>query len=213
LTIARNALAAAGPRISDLHGFVFQGALGRLIADHMMLLIRRLPHLDMQDASTAVGATVGLIASCMVEALRLNHGAADAHDAEIRNRVSHYIDEHLDVAGLTTKMICDELGLSRSVLYRAFTPLAGVADYIRARRLEAVHVLLEDAKIDLKISGMARDVGFTSEPHFSRAFKQRYGYSPRQARPANAMELADLAAVVDSHTGPDIFRAWLARLA
>jgi AraC-like DNA-binding protein len=212
LTIARAHIAAHVPRVADLHGFVFNGVAGRLIADHIMMLMRRLPHLTMDHAPAIIRATNGLLASCVTEAQRLEQDDVSARDIEIRNRVGNYIDRNLDMPGLTAEKICDDLGLSRSVLYRAFEPLAGVADYIRARRLEAAHIALENPQSDLKISGTARDVGFPSEAHFSRAFKQRYGYSPRHARPKDAAELDDLTAIVDSTTAPDIFKTWIARL-
>jgi AraC-like DNA-binding protein len=212
VNLSRAPIVAAVPPGANLHGLIFQEAAGRLIADHLMLLVRRLPQMQIEELPSVVKATVGLFASCISEALRQQETEGQDRDIRIRNRVGHYIDQNLRAPDLAPEKICDDLGLSRSVLYRAFEPVAGVADYIRARRLEAVHVLLEDAAVDRNISVIARDFGFSNEAHFSRTFRQRYGYSPRFARSDKASRIDDLARLVDSHSSPDVYRAWLEQI-
>jgi AraC-like DNA-binding protein len=212
VNLGRAPIVAAAPPGADLHGLIFQEAAGRLVADHLMLLVRRLPHMQVEEVPSVVKATVGLFTSCITEALRLQETEGQDRDSRVRRRVGHYIDQNLGAPNLSPEKICDDLGMSRSVLYRAFEPLAGVADYIRTRRLEAVHVLLEDAAVERHISGIARDFGFSNEAHFSRTFRQRYGYSPRHARTDKADRIDELARLVDSRSGPDVYRTWLAQI-
>jgi AraC-like DNA-binding protein len=212
LTIARAAMTPALALGVNLHGVMFQGPVARVLADHMMLLVRQLHVMDESEGPTVVRATVGLIAACIAASPELFVSAASPRGEKIRHRVGRYIDQHLDMRDLAPKKICQEVGVSRSNLYRAFAPLGGVADYIRARRLETVHVLLENPTVDRSISAIASDFGFISDAHFSRTFRRRFGYSPRRARNGQLAALHDLAAVVDAHAVPEVFSAWLNKI-
>lgn len=210
LRIARASIVAVAPDI-DLHGFVFQGQTGHILADHFMMLARRLPHTEMAEADAIVDVTCGLIGSCIAAAPERD-ADAPSHDLEVRHRVFRYIDDHLGTRDLTAARICKEVGISRSVLYRAFASLGGIADYLRARRLEAAHAQLEDPAVGRHISHIAGEFGFISDAHFSRSFRKRYGYNPRRAREGHCKGLDDMATMVDGYAGAEIFRAWLRRI-
>ena len=210
LRIARAPIVALAPDI-DLHGFVFHGQTGRILADHFMMLARRLPYTGIDEAAAIVNATCGLIGSCIAAAPQPDAGTP-SHDLEIRQRVFGYIDSHLGTPDLTTARICKDVGISRSVLYRAFAPLGGIADYLRARRLEAAHAQLEDPAVGRQISDIAGEFGFISDAHFSRSFRKRYGYNPRKAREGQPTGWDEMATMVDYYAGVEIFRAWLRKI-
>ncbi|MBR0785937.1 helix-turn-helix domain-containing protein [Bradyrhizobium iriomotense] len=207
LDVERDPIVSAAPDGLDLHGLVLDGAAGRVLADQMALLRRRLPAMDETDAAGAVQTTLGLLRGCFGAATRRGEQGLARRDIGILHRASRFIDQNLGDRDLSVATICREIGVSRSVLYRVFEPLAGVADYIRGRRLEAIHVLLDDADEDRWNAEIAAEFGFVSQAHFSRSFRQRFGYSPRAARDAR---LHDLAAVVEA--GPELFREWIGRL-
>jgi AraC-like DNA-binding protein len=51
------------------------------------------------------------------------------------------------------------------------------------RRLDKIRQILESpAGVAHRISTLAFEYGFKSESHFSRTFRQAFGYSPREAR-------------------------------
>lgn len=101
------------------------------------------------------------------------------------------------------------LGISRSALYRLFEPHGGVSAFIQGRRLDRIHALLAAPKEHRKLSEIAYQHGFASDAHFSTAFRQRFGYSPREAREGAARQrngtLHEAAAAADYHD-------WLRRL-
>jgi AraC-like DNA-binding protein len=209
LRIARAPVVAAAP--IDLHGFTFQGPIGRVLADHMMMMLRRLPVMEDTEVATTVNATLSLIASC-VSSVQVTADDTPARELVARHRVLRYVDDNLGARDLTAATIGRQLGMPRSVIYRAFEPLGGIAQHVRARRLEPVHVLLENPDVDGKIADIAGDFGFASDVHFSRTFRERYGYNPRRTRNGRANGWRELAAAVGTHAGPDVYRAWLKQI-
>ncbi|WP_051439951.1 helix-turn-helix domain-containing protein [Methylobacterium sp. 10] len=75
------------------------------------------------------------------------------------------------------------LNVSRSKLYRAFADGEGIAAEIRDARLGRVHRWLTAASNDrTPINVMKHACGFTDAPGFGKAFKGRFGMSPKDAR-------------------------------
>ena len=92
------------------------------------------------------------------------------------------IDRRLARPGLSPMSLCAYSGLSRSRLYEIFAPIGGVAGFIRERRLAAASSLLVDPACSAMPIG-AIAARFHFEPsEFSRAFRKRYGMSPRTMR-------------------------------
>jgi AraC-like DNA-binding protein len=179
VVVARNAIETAMPEPPAVHGHVLEGAAGRLLAEHLLSLVHHLPAIDEKAASAVIQATVSLIAACFASI-----GAQDAprSAASVRHRARTYINQNLTSQDLSAETIGKKLAIGRSALYRAFAPFGGVQAYLRKRRLEAAHALLVDPKESRSITEIAYAFHFVSIPHFSRAFRNRFGYSPRQAR-------------------------------
>jgi AraC-like DNA-binding protein len=98
-------------------------------------------------------------------------------------RVRRYIDENLSAAAMTADDICRDLLISRSALYRLLEPHGGVAKYIWNQRLSrAFTTLMTPSESHRQISDVAFDWGFKSEAHFSRAFRNAFGLTPRDAQ-------------------------------
>jgi AraC-like DNA-binding protein len=211
LGIARHVMAAAMPRVSDLHGAVLDGAAGRMLADHLLLLVHQLTVMEQEDVPAVVEATVGALAGAVAATAEAREATASA-ELEIRHRIRRYIDRNLASAELTPQRICRELSLSRSAVYRAFGPAIGIAAYIRTRRLEAAHVLMHDPAEHRSIAGVARAFGFVSDAHFSKAFRRRFGYSPGKARLGAASYFHELTSLVGNDEAPAAYVKWTKRI-
>jgi AraC-like DNA-binding protein len=74
------------------------------------------------------------------------------------------------------------VAMSRSKLYRIFEGTGGVARFIQDERLDAARQRLADIGDTTSIRAVAGEVGFLEHSTFSRAFKLRYGCSPREFR-------------------------------
>ena len=86
---------------------------------------------------------------------------------------------------LCVQDIANELGLSRSKLYRKIKALTGNSanEIIRKTRLEKGKELLE--KTDMTIGEICFKVGFASPSYFTKRFKEHTGIIPKDYRLKN----------------------------
>jgi AraC-like DNA-binding protein len=180
--ISRRALAQITPGPPLHHGLIVEGAWGRLLADYLLSFLRQLPEMDAGDASSLTGAFVGVLAAALRAAQPTGDAPVSKTIATARHRVESHIDQNLTSGQLSSEQICEKLALSPSSLYRAFAHAGGITAHIRKRRLEVIHALLNTTTDGLSIGAIARQYGFVSAAHFSRAFRKQFGFSPRAAR-------------------------------
>lgn len=142
------------------------------------------------------------------------HDAAFEHltGVALMERARRYIQTHLDAPDLTPDVMCRALGVSRSRLYQLFEPSGGVAHYIQRRRLLAAHAALSDPVDIRRIIDIAEAVGFNSSANFSRAFSKEFGYSPREARNAEAWLRPVHSNSLAEHEKAGSFEDWLKAL-
>jgi AraC-like DNA-binding protein len=196
--------------INDLHrfhGVVVGSAWGRLIVDYLLSFVRQLPHMSAEDAANLVTSFTGLLTTVM-KAFGQKKLLEGKRSSSVRKRVEHHVNGRLGSDGLTPAQISKDLGISKPSLYRAFAHVGGAAAYVRKRRLETIHALLNGTEGDVAIGQLARRYGFVSAAHFSRAFKKQFGFGPRSARSG---AVAPLATPHD----PDeieLFRQWEEKL-
>lgn len=83
---------------------------------------------------------------------------------------------------LTLAAVAKALATSPRQLQRAYEQFGdrSFRDDLRARRMEVAAALLADPAI--RVSEVARLVGYRQAPHFSRAFRSRHGVSPSAFR-------------------------------
>jgi AraC-like DNA-binding protein len=184
VVVSRAAMARLTPPDRPLHGRLLDGVTGRLLAEHLGALVRHLPEADMSDLPGIERATLALMGTCLERLGEAPPSPAQSALAAnpLRDRVRSYIENHLSAPDLSPARIVQALAISRPTLYRAFAGPEGVAGYIQRRRLEALHILLSHPAETRSLPDLALAFGFSSYTHFSRAFRRRFGYAPRDAR-------------------------------
>lgn len=182
LTVPRAILDRHCPGVENLHGarLTEPGRIG-LLSDHMLSLYRRLPQLTAAEAESTAEATIRLLSACLAPSAERIDRASAAVDRTLLTRARRYIDERIDDPDLTPAAICAAVGVSRSNLYRLFENSGGVARCIQERRLRLGHAALRDPVRRRSVSEVAYACGFRSAAHFSRAFRNLFGYPPREA--------------------------------
>lgn len=196
------------PRAFDaLHGAVLDGetTLGVLLREHLLSMAKIAPRLGAQDGKLVTEAAAALISAGLSTAVSGQAASETELIGSGLQSIQSFIERNLADEALSPEMIMRHFGLSRSVLYRTFEPLGGIADYIRDRRLDRAFLHLASiGKRRGGVSKLAHTNGFASEAAFSRAFRQRFGMNPREA----ILE-SDRLAAAKSHVQDNWLQAWL----
>ena len=97
-----------------------------------------------------------------------------------------HIERNLS-AKLSVQMVCTDLGLVYETYRRQFRLDNGITlhQYIAGRLIQ--HAASELLLTDRTVAEIANGLGFTDEFYFSRFFKQKMEYSPREYRRINAV--------------------------
>jgi AraC-like DNA-binding protein len=200
-TISRRAFGRTGFDPAS-HGVVIDGAWGRLIADFLLSFVQRLEDMRANDGADLTAAFVGLLTTALRARPANGQTAIGRAANSLRERAETHIEQNFASDRLTIRSISRALATSQSNLYRAFANTGGVTAYIRKRRLETIHARLNAGEA-LAIGNIAREYGFKSAAHFSRAFRKQFGFSPRRARLGSIGQ-----PVVEATDEVTLFRQW-----
>jgi AraC-like DNA-binding protein len=135
----------------------------------------------------AAAAKLGEAGSTLLAGTLLDDGDLVGTDAadDMRAHVIEYVRAHLDDLRLSRSAIAAAHHMSARTLDRLFADQPwSVGGLIRHERLEAVRRDLEDPALRHRgVAVLAARWGFFDAAHFSRVFRQHYGYPPSQRRP------------------------------
>ena len=137
------------------------------------------------SSSAAVGdSLVSLVAAGLGTLYGPQRVEASALKTYHLERIRMYIEERLHVPSLTIESVAHQLGMSVSHLHRLFASEShSPAQYLWNRRLErCARDLLDHRLATRPVSDIGFRWGFNDAAHFSRAFRERYGYPPREWR-------------------------------
>jgi AraC-like DNA-binding protein len=97
------------------------------------------------------------------------------------SRAKEYIAQHLEDLDLNASRVASAIGVSPGHLNRLFkTSSISLMRYVRSCRLDrAADLLRSRGESNVSIGEIAYSCGFASHAHFSRAFKERFSFSPR----------------------------------
>jgi AraC-like DNA-binding protein len=159
---------------------------GKAGAGHLMIsMIKTLwDDLDELEPASAVAVAGGVINILVagLQTLPAQQGVQPSALASYHlGRIKQLIDARLRDPAFSISQVAAELGLSVGHIHRLFKSEAiSPAHYVWNRRLEACSRELRDPRHAARsISEIAFAWGFNDAAHFSRAFKERFGKSPR----------------------------------
>lgn len=182
LNIPRATLAARMEDVRAVHGRVLDPGAGAMLAAQMRELPTLAPHMPPYAAAVLCDIVVNLLLLALDhDPSRMPLPSADRRTT-LFERAALLVDHRLASSDLTPEWLVAKLNVSRSELYAAFDTVGGIARFIWRRRLDGAYAALTDAHDTRRIGEIAFASGFSSEAHFSRAFRNAFGCSPSDAR-------------------------------
>lgn len=190
VSMPRELVERAAPNARRHHGQPLPASVSGLLGDLMVSLARRAATLRPEASDGTARALAELLAGALGQVEpRGEASAAILADRRLARAQAH-IEAHLADPRLDAGAVAAASGLSRSVLYRLFEPMGGVAQFILSRRVAALAASLRNPDEMRSITTLTYDHGFSSESHCSRAFRAVHGLPPgrfrvavREARP------------------------------
>jgi AraC-like DNA-binding protein len=150
---------------------------------------------EADQASPSAAFRLGEAGASLLAGVLADDGgaAAGSASAELRAHVITYIRSHLDDPHLSRGTIAAAHGMSPRTLDRLFADAPwSVSGYIRFERLEAVRRDLASPQLmHRSVAALAARWCFVDAAHFSRIFRQHYGYPPSQVRVERSSSPAD----------------------
>ncbi|MFE4513917.1 helix-turn-helix domain-containing protein [Kitasatospora sp. NPDC056783] len=123
-----------------------------------------------------------IVAVLVTELLEREGPEQPSGSAELLARIRAHIEENLADPDLAPEAIARSQHISVRYLHKLFQQDGTtVGQFVRQRRLDACRRELErPSRRQTSVSAVAHRWGFVSHSHFSRAFRDTYGVSPRE---------------------------------
>ena len=161
-----------------------QRGAGHLMINMITTLAQDIDTLAPESAAAvADSVTQILIAGLSALPVACKQPVSQLHAYQVE-RIKACVRANLQNPLLNVALLSGQLRSSASTLHRAWTTEAcSLTDYIWAQRLEHTKRDLCDPSLAARsVSEIAFCWGFNDAAHFSRAFKSRFGMSPRELR-------------------------------
>ncbi|TPN03389.1 helix-turn-helix domain-containing protein [Mesorhizobium sp. B2-1-3] len=184
--------------------------MAAFVADYVLLLYHSFPHRTESDVPYVASATTSLLAACISPSRDHFFEAQEPIDAVIMARANKIIIANLADRNLTPGKLSQDLGISRSRLYRIFEPAGGISHYIRRQRLLKTRDALGNIADGRPISNIAEEWGFMDPSTYSRTFRREFGISPKEAREAGWLGLKHPPLAERSNNGKPSLNSLLA---
>lgn len=159
--------------------------VGAMLRGHLTDLAQELGALRTDELARLSRYTVGLIGTAMSSARGTGAAVQRGRDQTLL-RAKALIERSLEDPQLDTQRIATALRMSPRYLNKLFeAEHTSLMRHVWSRRLERCREeLLDPACAGLPIGDIALRWGFNDLSHFSRAFRSRFGCSPRECRRA-----------------------------
>ncbi|MBN1535775.1 MAG: helix-turn-helix domain-containing protein [Anaerolineales bacterium] len=182
LFVPQNRMRNALPHVDSLVGkcIDWQSGLGAVASSLISSLSSQAVYLDTRQEHTAAETTLELIAACLWSE---RHAIGTFAGASLLASIKDHIEANLDDPDLNPQSLAQHFGISVRYLHFLFKEEKySVSHWILERRLERCRSELVRAGLSKNITDVAFRWGFNDSAHFSRTFKKRYGFSPREYR-------------------------------
>lgn len=167
-----------GPHAGEMGSSNVAGLHG-VFGSYLRALSEQLPGLPDGAGPAVSESVIGLLGSTLAELLKRTDQPVPLASM-LKMRVSQYVRTHLSDPELSIQRIADALRCSKRYIHRVFEDDAvSLERQIWNCRLErCLSALTHEANANRSAAEISFAWGFRSSAHFSRLFKQHYGFTP-----------------------------------
>jgi AraC family transcriptional activator of tynA and feaB len=138
------------------------------------------PTLQVDDTSLKILLDAFVYTLLATTSINSSRSGAYTKNMKRRIKLEDAIDRHLSDPCLSAAMIADELGMSIRLVYKQFEGSGtSFGRWVRDKRLDHCANALGLPNSPLSISETAYAAGFNDLSHFNKAFKTRFGVTPK----------------------------------
>ena len=160
--------------------------LGMLLVDFLELLERNLHSINEDEMPRVHDALRAMLGACIRPTSVRIAEAYDLTGITLKERARTAIRRNIASARLGSALLCREVGVSRTHLYRIFENEGGVSRYILRTRLRMAFAQICEADASVSVTTIAVACGFPDVSTFSRSFKREFGMTPTEVRIASS---------------------------
>jgi len=170
------------PRFVVGRSFDSGSRVATLMCETIGVLFEELPKLGARRAEALADVVLGLFHLAVNE--RIEQPQSLSVQDDMRERICAHVESRLRDPRLSLDEIAADLSCTKRYLHMVFASEDRTLNqYIWARRLERCRSdLVNPALRERSITDIAMRWGFSNLSHFSRAFRDQFGQSPREAR-------------------------------
>lgn len=164
--------------------------LGHLAVSHMQGLMRGMQDLP-ADAMSALSSTLSHLISVAVRGETLaGDDSRERVRGSLRDAIARFVETHATDAELSVPRVAAHFRVSPRYVHAAFAGRTlSFAQTVLEHRLENAALALNDPRSS--ITAVALQCGFGDPSYFGRAFRRRYGCTPRDWRSRYAIRHPD----------------------
>jgi len=160
---------------------------GLIASNFLRSLAGQTDHLNADEFFTLSGHALDLLTLAVASVRPVDYALSRSRIMTI-NRIKAFIEQRLADSAIDSNSIASGVGLSSRYINDLFADQGtSLMRYVRKRRLENCRKdMLDPLHAGYRVSDIAFRWGFNDFSHFSRAFKQQFGCSPRELRHGEA---------------------------
>ncbi|BBD01503.1 hypothetical protein YGS_C1P2758 [Sphingobium sp. YG1] len=158
--------------------------MGLLISNLLHDVDYQLDHISAGAMRVVNTSMLDLICSGFGEIRTESHAHLREHQYRLMMRILAFVDQHLCDSELNCAVVATHFRISERYLRKLFSEgERSLSERIWHQRLEeAKRRLSAQGAFNKSITSVAFECGFKDTAHFSRAFKDKYGMTPREHR-------------------------------
>ena len=171
------------PRALRVGRLPAEEAINQVFSSLLRAVAERLDDLTADQLRPVALAGTEFLAAALVDEPSQARGATGAREAHL-HRIRQTIETLLGAPDLTLGQVAETEGVSPRYLQKLFASAGeSFTHYLRLRRLERCRLdMINPRYTDNSLSNICFRWGFNGSAHFSRAFREQYGLSPREYR-------------------------------